>query len=515
VKTNRGFPLSFFIILFFVFIYSVYAQENISEIVKKIEPSVAVIVTYDNKGNIIKQGTGFFISENGNIITNRHLLLGAYKVELKIEKDKPYFINQIVAEDKEGDAIRLSINIPKNIVLPLQLSNNIPKVGEKVVVISSALGLEKTVSDGVVSVVRHIPTLGNIIQITAPISPHSSGNPVLNMKGEVIGIVTFQIDEEQNLHFAILSEKITTLKTIKSKTFTEWKKDQMEEWTSSSEGLYYMGLIFSLKENYRNAIQYFEKAVKKNPQYYKALFELGLAYGELGRWNEAIEAYKQIIRINPDYTDAQYNVGLIYYNLGRYNEAIEAYKQAIKIKPDYTNAYYNLGLLYDELGRYDEAIESFKQGIRISPDYADAHYNLGVSYENLGRYNEAIETYKEAIRINPDYVTAHYNLGWIYGELGRYNEAINAYKQAIRIYPDYEMAHYNIGWVYGELGKYNESIKAYKQVIRINPDYTDAHYNLGLSYLVVGNKDSALDEYKILKDLDKDLANELFNFINK
>jgi tetratricopeptide (TPR) repeat protein len=60
-----------------------------------------------------------------------------------------------------------------------------------------------------------------------------------------------------------------------------------------------------------------------------------------------------------------------------------------------------------------------------------------------------------------------------------------------------------------------EAIEAYKQAIRIKPDYAEAHYRLGLVYLLIGNKSSALDQYKILKNLDNDSANQLFNLIYK
>ena len=75
----------------------------------------------------------------------------------------------------------------------------------------SPLGLENTVSDGIVSAIRDVPDFGKVIQITAPISPGSSGSPVLNMQGEVIGIASFQMVEGQNLNFAIPSEKIISL----------------------------------------------------------------------------------------------------------------------------------------------------------------------------------------------------------------------------------------------------------------------------------------------------------------
>jgi S1-C subfamily serine protease len=73
-----------------------------------------------------------------------------------------------------------------NDVYPISIVATSSEVGERVIVIGNPLGLEQTVSDGIVSAVRKIPNFGRIIQITAPISPGSSGSPVVNMQGEVI-----------------------------------------------------------------------------------------------------------------------------------------------------------------------------------------------------------------------------------------------------------------------------------------------------------------------------------------
>ncbi|MBI4687935.1 MAG: trypsin-like peptidase domain-containing protein [Nitrospirae bacterium] len=71
-----------------------------------------------------------------------------------------------------------------------------------------------------------------------------------------------------------------------------------------------------------------------------------------------------------------------------------------------------------------------------------------------------------------------------------------------------------LGYYYGERGMYKEAVEAFKQAIRIKPDFADAHNNLGVIYLILNDKGSALDEYKILKELNPELANELFN-LNK
>ena len=98
-------------------------------------------------------------------------------------------------------------------------------------------------------------------------------------------------------------------------------------------------------------------------------------------------------------------------------------------------------------------------------------------------------------------------------ELKTYSKAIEAYMQAIRIDPDDAIAYCNLGFAYDQLGFHEDAREAYMQAIRINPDYAEAHYSLGVAYLLIKDRDSAINEYKILKVLDIDLANKLFNLI--
>jgi len=428
--------------------------ENLPSIIKRIKASVIIVFAYDDKGEFLKLGSGFFISQSGDIITNYHVLQGASSAEVKTSDDKTYPIAYIVAEDEQSDIIRLSVDIPSQYVHPLSLSATVPEVGERIIVYGSPLGLEKTVSDGIVSAIREVPGYGKLIQITAPISPGSSGSPVLNMKGEVIGIATFQFIEGQNLNFAIPSEKITSLNLMEEeKTFSTEELFEPEEKDKKDSDYAYeaydKALYFIDKEEYEKALPCLEIVIKTNISSLKALayFQIGYCYSKLGFYKDAIEAFKQAIRIDPDDADARYNLGVAYSGLGLYREAIEAYKQAIRIDPDNTNAHDNLGVAYVQLGFYKDAIEAFKQAIRIDPDNTNAHGNLGVAYVHLGFYKDAIE--------------------------------------------------------------------AFKQAIRIDPDYANAHGGLGYAYFLIGDRNSALNEYKILKELDIDLANVLFDLIYK
>lgn len=560
------------------------AEENLPALIKKIEPSAVIILTYDKQGKPLAQGSGFFINELGDIITNVHVLAGANRTEVKTSDGKIYLITRIVAEDREGDVVRATVDIPSKLVHPLSLSGSVPEVGERIAVIGSPLGLERTVSDGIVSAVRDIPAFGKIYQITAPISPGSSGGPVVNMKGEVIGVATFQVVGGQNLNFVVPSERIEKLIQIKKKSFVESATHAIKDWFSPAEELYLTGLNLIKKGDCESALPWFKKAVKKNPAYAEAHFYVGYCNGTLGHYTDAIEPFKQAIRNKPDFYTAYFCLGDTYNMLNRYAEATEALKEAVRIKPDAAEAHFCLGTAYRGLGRDKDAIESYKRAIQINPNYFEPHYNLGIIYnkrmlridaikefkeavrikpndydahlmlggvyllldrnieaveeykkairimpdgvnahiflgmahDKAGRYAEAVDAFKEAIRIKPDNADALIYLGGEYSELGLYKEAVQAYKQSINISPNQADTHYLLAEAYIQLRCYEEALESYKQAIQLRPNYAEAHYRLGcLLKVVYKDKASALAEYNILKDLDKDLANSLFELINE
>ena len=160
--------------------------------------------------------------------------------------------------------------------------------------------------------------------------------------------------------------------------------------------------------------------------------------------------------------------------------------------------------------------EIFGQVIKAKKnlDYDEA-YKKALYFINKKEYDKAL-LYLE-IAIKTDTISlkekVYVNVGFCYGNLGNHVKAIEAFEQVIRIDPEYASAHYNLGTAYNSLSLYKDAIEAFKQAIRIEPDHTNAHFSLGFSYFKTGDKSSALDEYKILKGLDIDKANKLFDVI--
>ena len=189
------------------------ADVNLVELFKEIQTAVVTVITYDKDKKLLGQASGFFVDRKGNLVTNHHVLEGAWSAKVRAFDGKEYPVKLVVAEKEEADLVKVLVDIPENAVEFVQVAKIIPEVGERVLVVGSPMGLEQTVSEGIVSAIRDIPTIGKIFQISAPLFPGSSGSPVLNMKGEVVGVTTYQVIELQNLNFAVSGEQVLRLKS--------------------------------------------------------------------------------------------------------------------------------------------------------------------------------------------------------------------------------------------------------------------------------------------------------------
>jgi len=147
-------------------------------------------------------GTGFIVSPTGLFVTNFHVVEHAREVTVKLKDGREYKASGIAELNRDLDLAVLKIEAPNLTTLPLGDSDTV-RVGQRVLAIGNPMGLEQTISDGLISAIRGDTSDERVFQITAPISPGSSGGPLFNLDGQVIGITFLQLTEGQNLNFAI------------------------------------------------------------------------------------------------------------------------------------------------------------------------------------------------------------------------------------------------------------------------------------------------------------------------
>lgn len=341
------------------------AEEAITDIVKRAKPAVVTVVAYDSTGEVLRQGSGFFIDQD-HVITNWHVIEGASRAEVKAMDGKNYKIKEIAAADEVADLASLKLTTPNLTVTPLSVTRTVPQEGERVIVLGSPMGLEFSVSDGIVSAVRDIPDFGRVIQISAPVSPGSSGSPVLNLKGEVIGVAVMQSVKGQNLNFAVPGEQVLSLKTHGGKSWQSAPAGVAAGPSAGSRDPVAAGLKLFKAGSFKEALQYFSRAAKDNPRDHIAWFL----------------------------------VGACYFKMDRYEQAITGFQNAATAKPDFIEAHLSLGNLFALMERYDEAVNSFRAAIKLSPNHAEAHYGLGLVYLASGQRNSAMGEYNELLRLD-------------------------------------------------------------------------------------------------------------------
>jgi len=183
-------------VLFFIMSFlsiNAFAQPSIPSLVKKVQPATVLITVYDAQGNQSGQGSGFFITQKGAVITNWHVIKGASSAEVKTSTGATYKVKGIIAKDEKRDLAKI-ILVARDVSFEhLSLSRTSPKIGERIFVVGNPFGLESSISDGLVSAIRKGSDVGDVIQITAPISPGSSGSPVIDLNGQVVGVAPFNL----------------------------------------------------------------------------------------------------------------------------------------------------------------------------------------------------------------------------------------------------------------------------------------------------------------------------------
>jgi tetratricopeptide (TPR) repeat protein len=453
---------------------------HLHNLVAQIQKSVVTVAALDTKNHVLRIGSGFFIGRDGTLVTNDHVLEGAYQAAIKTADGEKYPIDKVIARNPLIDLIKVRVQIPREQIAPLELAKDEPAIADRVVVIGSPLGLEQTVSEGIISAVREHPTNGKIYQLTAPISPGSSGGPALNLNGQVIGVVSFQAASGQNLNFAV-SVKALQMLTNESKelSIAEWTIEKAGDDPRLAVSLCHEGAKLSIEGKYEAALDYYQKATETNPK-------------------------------DPD---TWRGLGSCYIGLEQPDQALEAFHQSIALAPDDAAGHFMLAMYYKALGQYQQEIPSLQRVIGIDPENVQARLELADVYGRLGQTDAQIDVYDRILKVKPDDVDTLHLLGQTVGRVGRYDQALDLLHKASALAPDDAGIYFDIGVTYKFKHLPEEELRAYTRAIRADPQMVPAHYNIGLLFLKQGNRKLALQQYAILKSLDAATAEHLFNRI--
>ena len=261
--------------------------------------------------------------------------------------------------------------------------------------------------------------------------------------------------------------------------------------------LYDISLSFQYVNQYKTAIQYLEKAHKRNPRKLNILYDLAYCHDRLHDFDRSIGYYEAYLDQEPYSENVWYNVGLLYFKKENFRKAVECYDFALAINDQYSSAVFNKANALANLGEYEEAISAYKECILLEPENVLAHCYLGESFEKLERYNEAIEWYEKAGGIDPSFSESWYGIAVCYLFLKLYRDALFYAKKAIALDEENPDLWFTLGNIHTHLDEHTDALRAYVRATELDPYDDEAWINLAHLEFSQGNTEKAVN---ILKD---------------
>ena len=463
----------------FVLVTHATAKVNLTRLVRKIQPGVVIVITYDKKMVVKGQGSGFFINKKGHLITNYHVLKGAHMAKVKTYDGFIFPITHIIAENKTMDLIKVLVGIPSTVVRHIEVTKKFPEIAESVIIVGNPMGLEQSISDGIVSGIRVISPNEKFIQITAPISQGSSGSPVINMKGQVIGVATFYLAKGKNLNFAAPGIYVFELMHESSpKTIKEWSYSIRSE---LAEELIEKASILMGRGEYSKAIPILEESIERYEKDVAAWVYLGTCNSELNNPKDAIDAFRTAIRIMEEmgssyrsFPGSARMMTMTYVSLASNYIKIRDLNGCVNSSSKAIDLYLNGDLDINEQQNRQLLIKAY------------IHRALGNSALNDNQ--SAMNDYERVINLDPTNSTAHMQLGELNFQNKNYPRALTHIDRAIDFDPTNGDAYSLRGRVYFLRKDYVEAISDFNKAIKFNTTDSDVGLlrNLAYKFIDVG-----------------------------
>lgn len=528
--------ISFFSSLL-LFIGSATAQ--LTSLVEKNEKAVFVIEAYNEFGVCTASGTGFFIDNSGVGLTALHVLAGAKFAYAKNYEGDIYRIEKISSVCEDCDMVKFQVVTNGKLLPYITTISTLPAKGTDLFIIGNPEGYKNSVTTGILSGTK-MEKGNKIIQTTAPISSGSSGSPLMNMKGQAIGVISYSHAEGQNLNFAY---SIACLDSMKPSV-------QHQLISPYEENIFFINSICSGEKNLTlHSIELSDIATVVNYSYSNA----SIAFGEGAFIYSVIGDSSQSMYIKDRLTDKKYyatksTLGVsvcepttmkfgetVYFKMffppiGNINmiDIAEDMKGGdwsfnnLIIPMDPFIAYYKLedffyssfqAILSDMNDGYmTAAYKSIKEC--YSDDENSERLNLlgAIVAYALEKNEESTEFLKKAIELRPNHSQYYADLYTIHMEMNLPTQALAYINSAIQCndeYIEYSLMRAEANYL---LENWTDAIKDFQ--LYINSGRTpsaDMYLKMGISKNNV-NDSSACDDFKKAKDLaESDREWEKFN----
>ena len=192
----------------------------------------------------------------------------------------------------------------------------------------------------------------------------------------------------------------------------------------------------ALKKNWRNARDYYKKALSGDPDNLDALFGYGKMCYYMEKDQDSKKAFNRLIELDPENPQGNAYLGKYAAENRQYRKAIDYVKIAIKYEPNNVDHYFDLGTYLRYIGDYEGAEKAWKKAVSLEPDYFLGYAYLAGLYDEENKTDLALDYYRLVVQKNPKYYYAYESLGMFAWKKGEWKDSMKAFQEALKKNPD-------------------------------------------------------------------------------
>jgi tetratricopeptide (TPR) repeat protein len=413
----------------------------------RIFPAVFIIDLYKDK-DYLGKGYGFFLEKDGKFVTNLHLFKGANKAEIRLHDNLNLDVKSVMGMNPDEDIIILKVEMNGFIPKILDISINIPKAGEFVGYIGSFAEGRLKAHTGVITFISS-EEYGEVLFSNLLKDRKYAGVPVINKDRKIMGMLVNYNKNGKIKSFIVPIKEILNLDLVRNVKISDFKVPLSLCKAVREVPMFEQGLALINQKKYDEAIPYFRKSLKEEPDNMNYLITLGKTLA-LAKEKEAIGILSKVLKNQPENEEVLFYLGYVYEVYRDYIKALNAYEKVIERNQFNFKAYLGLIRIYTEILEYKKAVTTFckleDNGYMVSNP--DEYYLIAYDYFRLGNYRKTADLCYNIISISSVHYKALFLLGMINLEGGFWNKSLEYFERAASIKKNQPELYHIIGLLY-------------------------------------------------------------------
>lgn len=382
------------------------AVADTESIVRQNEKAAVVIQGTKQDSGASVQSSGCCIHESGLVLTTAHQVTGVGSLRAKFIDGTSSTLT-VLAVDEAHELALLKLAAPPSHIARVGDASTL-RSGSPLVSIAAPENLDFSTVTGIVSNTNRTYQGFPVLQTNIPASPGSSGGPVFDRNGLLIGVLIGKLRDQEwvtiinpvNNAYPLIRKYGVAISADHTDTIGEITPEKNADGVQRQAiDAYNQGVKAASSAE---KIDHYTAAVTLFPAFYEAWFNRASAYAANGDYEHALSDYGHAETLKTSAVEVYRNKGRILLKQRNFPEAIACFERAVLLAPNDAPVHNDLGEARRQAEDFAKAASSFEKALTLNPAYGEARYNLGLTYAALGRHDEAVEQFQTYLNNTPD-----------------------------------------------------------------------------------------------------------------